>query len=52
MSNQFWLTGAHPKCITPYFPKSRGVPGVDDRCADTFFSAIGIAATVIFWLGT
>ena len=22
-----------------------------DRCADTFFSAICIAATVIFWLG-
>ena len=32
MSDQFWLTEAELKRIAPYFPKSRGVPRVDDRC--------------------
>ena len=32
MSDQFWLTEAELKRIAPYFPKSHGVPRVDDRC--------------------
>ena len=95
MSDQFWLTKAQLKRIEPFFPRTRGIPRVDDRrvvsgivhvirnglrstlyrqrhkgknmfarlkdwrrisvrydrCAYTFFSAICIAATVIFWLG-
>jgi putative transposase len=31
MSDQFWLTEAQLKRIEPFFPKSRGVPRVDDR---------------------
>lgn len=31
MSDQFWLTEAQLKRINLYFPKSRGVPRVDDR---------------------
>jgi transposase len=30
MSDQFWLTETQLKRIEPYFPKSRGVPRVDD----------------------
>jgi transposase len=31
MSDQFWLTKAQLKRIKPFFPRSRGVPRVDDR---------------------
>jgi transposase len=31
MSDQFWLTKAQLKRIEPHFPRSRGVPRVDDR---------------------
>jgi transposase len=31
MSDQFWLTETQLKRIEPYFPKSRGVPRMDDR---------------------
>lgn len=31
MSDQFWLTEAQLTRIARYFPKSRGVPRVDDR---------------------
>src|SRR5215210_1750598 len=31
MSDQFWLTKAQLKRIESHFPKSRGVPRVDDR---------------------
>jgi putative transposase len=31
MSDQFWLTKAQLKCIEPFFPRTRGIPRVDDR---------------------
>lgn len=31
MSNLFWLTKAQMRRLTPFFPKSRGRPRVDDR---------------------
>ena len=31
MSNPFWLSEAQLERIKPYFPKSHGVPRVDDR---------------------
>lgn len=31
MSNLFWLTDAQMACLRPSFPKSHGVPRVDDR---------------------
>lgn len=31
MSDLFWLTEAQIARLTPYFPKSHGKPGVDDR---------------------
>ncbi len=31
MSDQFWLTKAQLKRIKPFFPRSRGVPRVDNR---------------------
>jgi hypothetical protein len=61
MSDLFWLSKAQMRRIEPYFPLSHGIPRVDDRrvvsgitrydrCAHTFFSAICIAAIVIFWI--
>ena len=31
MSDQFWLTKAQLKRIEPFFPRTRGIPRVDDR---------------------
>ena len=31
MSNLFWLTEAQMERLTPFFPRSHGVPRVDDR---------------------
>ena len=31
MSDLFWLTKHHMRRIEPYFPRSHGVPRVDDR---------------------
>jgi transposase len=31
MSNLFWLTDAHMERLQSFFPKSHGVPRVDDR---------------------
>jgi transposase len=31
MSNLYWLSEAQMKRLRPYFPKSHGVPRVDDR---------------------
>ena len=31
MSDQFWLTKAQLKRLEPFFPRTRGVPRVDDR---------------------
>jgi putative transposase len=31
MSDQFWLTKDQLKRIEPFFPRSRGIPRVDDR---------------------
>jgi len=31
MSDQFWLTTAQLERIRPFFPRSRGLPRVDDR---------------------
>lgn len=31
MSNLFWLTEAQMARLQPFFPKSHGKPGVDDR---------------------
>jgi transposase len=31
MSDQFWLTKAQLKRIEPLFPRTRGIPRVDDR---------------------
>src|SRR6266849_4959888 len=31
MSDQFWLTKAQLKRIKPFFPRTRGIPRVDDR---------------------
>jgi hypothetical protein len=31
MSDQFWLTKAQLKRLGPFFPRTRGVPRVDDR---------------------
>jgi hypothetical protein len=31
MSDQFWLTKAQLKRIEPFFPRTRGMPRVDDR---------------------
>jgi len=31
MSDQFWLSTAQIAVISPYFPRSRGKPRVDDR---------------------
>ena len=31
MSDQFWLTKAQFKRIEPFFPRTRGIPRVDDR---------------------
>jgi len=31
MSDQFWLTKAQLKRIEPFFPRTRGIPCVDDR---------------------
>jgi transposase len=31
MSNLYWLSGAQTARLRPYFPKSHGVPRVDDR---------------------
>ena len=31
MSNRFWLSEAQLERIKPYFPRSHGVPRVDDR---------------------
>src|SRR5713101_3835084 len=33
MSDQFWLTKAQLKRIEPFFPRTRGIPRVDDRRA-------------------
>ena len=32
MSDLFWLNDAQMTRLEPYFPKSHGKPGVDDRC--------------------
>jgi transposase len=31
MSDLYWLSEAQVERLRPYFPKSRGKPGVDDR---------------------
>ena len=31
MSGQFWLTKAQLERIEPFFPRTRGIPRVDDR---------------------
>jgi putative transposase len=31
MSDQFWLTKAQLKRLEPFFPRTRGVPRMDDR---------------------
>ena len=31
MSDQFWLTKAQLKHIEPFFPRTRGIPHLDDR---------------------
>ena len=31
MSDQFWLTKAQLKRVEPFFPRTRGIPRVDDR---------------------
>ena len=31
MSDQFWLTKAQLKHVEPFFPRTRGIPRVDDR---------------------
>ncbi len=31
MRGLFWLTEAQLERLRPFFPKSRGIPGVDDR---------------------
>jgi putative transposase len=31
MSDQFWLTKAQLKRIEPFFPRTRGIPHLDDR---------------------
>lgn len=31
MSDHYWLSEAQIECIKPYFPRSHGVPRVDDR---------------------
>ena len=31
MSDQFWLTKAQLKRIEPFFPRTSGIPRVDDR---------------------
>jgi len=31
MSDQFWLTKAQLKRLEPFFPRTRGIPRVDDR---------------------
>jgi hypothetical protein len=31
MSDQFWLTKAQLERIEPFFPRTRGIPRVDDR---------------------
>src|SRR3977135_3346280 len=31
MSDQFWLTKAQLKRIEPFFPRTRGIPHMDDR---------------------
>ena len=31
MSDHYWLTKAQIERLKPYFPRSHGVPGVDDR---------------------
>jgi hypothetical protein len=67
MSDQFRLTEAQLERMEPFFPDARQRHKVEnmfakpkdrrriatryDRCAHTFFSAICIAATVIFWRG-
>jgi hypothetical protein len=57
-SDQFWLTKAQLKRIERFFPRTRGIPRVDDRrvvtgiiYAYTLSSALCIAATVILWFG-
>ena len=30
MSNLYWLSEAQIDCLRPYFPKSHGVPRVDE----------------------
>jgi putative transposase len=32
MSDHYWLTETQLKRIKPYFPRSHGIPRVDDRC--------------------
>jgi transposase len=32
MSDQFWLTKAQLKRIEIFFPRTRGIPRVDDQC--------------------
>lgn len=63
MGDLFLLSARQMARISPFFPLSHGVPNLFaklkdwrriatryDRCAHTFFSAICIAATVIFWI--
>ena len=41
MSNLFWLTDAQMARLPPFFPKSHGVPRVDDRRATAAMTLIG-----------
>ena len=53
MSDLFWLTDAQMARLEPYFSKSHGKHRVAtryDRCPKAFFSAIALAAIVIYWL--
>lgn len=49
MSNLFWLTDVQMERLRPFFPKSHGVPRVDDRRGGVDFGKTQEVDTARFW---